>query len=124
MTKTSRARYTPEFNQEAVRLVDNGQNIAAVARAQGAVDQMLFDSLKIERSHRQRFVTRRQAKDETIAWLLWYNKARLHSTLAYVSPMQFEREWLARQVNAWARIWDTQSRGRVSAPHTNRTTNA
>lgn len=22
----------------------------------------------------QRFVTRRQAKDETIAWLLWYNQ--------------------------------------------------
>jgi transposase InsO family protein len=48
----------------------------------------------------QRFVTRRQAKDETITWLHWYNKARLHSTLAYVSPMQFESKWLARQVNA------------------------
>ena len=42
-------------------------------------------------------MTRRQAKDETIAWLLWYNKARLHSTLAYVSPMQFEENWLAAQ---------------------------
>ena len=31
MTKTSRARYTLEFKQEAVRLVDNGQSIAAVA---------------------------------------------------------------------------------------------
>ena len=48
----------------------------------------------------QRFVTRRHAKDETIAWLLWYNQARLHSTLAYVSPMQFESEWLARQANS------------------------
>jgi putative transposase len=47
--------------------------------------------------HGQRFVTRRHAKDETIAWLLWYNKARLHSTLAYVSPMQFEQPWLAAQ---------------------------
>ncbi|WP_210544813.1 hypothetical protein [Rhodoferax sp. PAMC 29310] len=26
----------------------------------------------------------RRAKDETIAWLHWYNKARLHSTLAHV----------------------------------------
>jgi putative transposase len=42
-------------------------------------------------------VTRRQAKGETIAWLLWYNKARLYSTLAYVSPMQFEKTWLAAQ---------------------------
>jgi len=35
--------------------------------------------------------------DETIAWLLWYNRDRLHSTLAYVSPMQFEENWLANQ---------------------------
>ncbi len=36
--------------------------------------------MKVERLHGQRFVTRRQAKDETIAWLLWYNQTRLHST--------------------------------------------
>jgi putative transposase len=53
--------------------------------------------LKVERLHGQRFVSRRHAKDETIAWLLWYNKARLHSTLAYVSPMQLEKTWLAAQ---------------------------
>ena len=29
--------------------------------------------------------------------LLWYNRARLHSTLAYVSPMTFEQDWLANQ---------------------------
>jgi transposase InsO family protein len=28
---------------------------------------------------------------------LWYNRTRLHSTLAYVSPMQFEESWLANQ---------------------------
>lgn len=33
--------------------------------------------------------------DETIAWLLWYNSTRLHSTLTYVSPTQFEQNWLA-----------------------------
>ena len=62
-----------------------------------ACSETLFGSLKVERLHGQRFVTRRHAKDETIAWLLWYNKARLHSTLAYVSPMQFEQTWLAAQ---------------------------
>ena len=62
-----------------------------------ACRETLFGSLKVERLHRQRFETRRHARDETIAWLLWYNKARLHSTLAYVSPMQFEQTWLAAQ---------------------------
>jgi transposase InsO family protein len=62
-----------------------------------ACSETLFGSLKVERLHGQRFETRRQAKDEIIAWLLWYNGARLHSTLAYVSPMQFEENWLAIQ---------------------------
>ena len=60
-----------------------------------ACSETLFGSLKVERLHGQRFQTRRRAMDETIAWLLWYNRTRLHSTLNYVSPMQFEESWLA-----------------------------
>jgi transposase InsO family protein len=63
-----------------------------------ACSETLFGSLKVERLHGQRFQTRRQAKDEAIDWLLWYNRERLHSTLAYVSPMQFEKNWLASQL--------------------------
>ena len=62
-----------------------------------ACSETLFGSLKVERLHGQRFITRRHAKDETIAWLFWYNQSRLHSTLNYVSPMQFEQHWLADQ---------------------------
>ena len=62
-----------------------------------ACSETLFGSLKVERLHGQRFVTRRHAKDETIAWLLWYNQSRLHSTLNYVSPMKFEQHWLTDQ---------------------------
>ena len=43
MTKISRARYTLEFKQDAVRLVDIGQNIAAVARTLGVLGQTLFN---------------------------------------------------------------------------------
>jgi transposase InsO family protein len=35
--------------------------------------------------------------DETVAWILWYNRTRLHSTLASVSPMRFEENWFANQ---------------------------
>ncbi|WP_265311063.1 IS3 family transposase [Verminephrobacter eiseniae] len=62
-----------------------------------ACSETLFGSLKVERLHGQRFVTRRQAKDEVIAWVLWYNRTRLHSTLAYVSPVRFEQDWHAAQ---------------------------
>ena len=59
-----------------------------------ACSETLFGSLKVERLHGQRFETIRQAKDETIAWLLWYNQTRMHSTMGYASPMQFEKDWM------------------------------
>ena len=30
-------------------------------------------------------------------WSAGYNHTRLHSTLAYVSPVEFEQDWLANQ---------------------------
>jgi transposase InsO family protein len=59
-----------------------------------ACSETLFGSLKVERLHGLRFETIRQAKDETIAWLLSYNQIRMHSTLQYASPMQFEKDWM------------------------------
>jgi len=41
-----------------------------------------------------RFETRRQAKDEVIEWLLFYNYGPLHPTLGYLSPMDFEKKRL------------------------------
>ena len=58
-----------------------------------APSETLFASLKVERLHGQHFETIRQAKDEILAWLLWYNQTRMHSTLGYVSPIQFEQQW-------------------------------
>ena len=62
-----------------------------------ACSETLFGSLKVERLYGQKFKTRREAKDETIARLLWYHRTRLHSTLTYVSPVRFEQNWLANQ---------------------------
>lgn len=66
-----------------------------------AVTETLFGSLKVERLHGMRFETRRQAKDEIIDWLGFYNRKRMHSTLGYLSPMAFE-ETRRRQRNAQA----------------------
>ena len=52
MTKTTRARYTLEFKQEAVRLVEGGQSIAAAARTLGLVEQTLFNWVKARRQGR------------------------------------------------------------------------
>jgi len=62
-----------------------------------APSESLWGSLKVGRLHGVRFTTRRAAMDEVIDWMSFYNHRRLHSTLAYVSPMQFEQRWLAAQ---------------------------
>ncbi|WP_328514871.1 IS3 family transposase [Ralstonia solanacearum] len=62
-----------------------------------APTESLWGSLKVARLHGRRFPTRREAMDEVIDWLSFYNHRRLHSTLGYLSPMQFERAWLASQ---------------------------
>jgi putative transposase len=62
-----------------------------------APTESLWGSLKVGRLHGRKFQTRRQAMDEVIDWLTFYNHRRLHSTLDYVSPMQFEKNWFAAQ---------------------------
>ena len=43
MAKTARARYTLEFKQEAVRLVEGGQSQTFVAKTLGLVEQTLLN---------------------------------------------------------------------------------
>ncbi len=52
MTKTVRSRYTLEFKQEAVRLVQSGQSMVAVSRSLGIVEQTLFNWVKASREGR------------------------------------------------------------------------
>ena len=63
-----------------------------------APTESLWGSLEVGRLHGMRFETQRQATDEVIDWLAYYNHRRLHSTLGYISPMQFEKNWLAAQL--------------------------
>ena len=88
------SQYASQPFQELLR----GRGIQASMSRQGdcwdnACSETLFGSLKVERLHGLHFETLRQAKDEVLDWLLWYNQTRLHSTLNYVSPMQYEQNW-------------------------------
>jgi len=42
MTKSTRGRYTLEFKQEAVRLVESGQTVSAAARSLGVVEHAVL----------------------------------------------------------------------------------
>ena len=63
-----------------------------------APTESVWGRMKVGRLYGQKFATRRQAMDEVIDWLTFYNQRRLHSTLGYVSPMQFEKSWDAAQL--------------------------
>jgi transposase len=52
MTKVTRAQYTLEFKQEAVRMVESGQSMAAAARTLGVVEQTLYNWVKAKREGR------------------------------------------------------------------------
>jgi len=55
-----------------------------------AVTETFFGSLKVERLHGIRFTSRLEAKDTAMDWMMFYNRGWMHSTLGYVSPMDFE----------------------------------
>jgi hypothetical protein len=64
----------------------------------------------------QKLKTRRAANADTIEILLWCHKIRLHSTLAHISPVQFEQNWLTNQpgqANSLARFWNKDFWGKV-----------
>lgn len=58
-----------------------------------ACSERLPRALKVERLHGQCFRTIREVKDRVIAWLLRYNRIRMHSPLNYISPVEFEEDW-------------------------------
>jgi len=58
-----------------------------------AVVESFFASLKTELVAEARWQTRAEAKSAVVAWIEgWYNRERMHSTLGYMSPVEFERQ--------------------------------
>lgn len=55
-----------------------------------AVIESWFATLKKEMVHRRVFRTRAEARLAIRAWIAWYNTRRLHSTLNYLTPTEWE----------------------------------
>ena len=62
-----------------------------------APTESFWGHLKRASVHGRQFQTREQARQAVMAWMAFYNHRRLHSTLGYLSPMQYEQRWYEAQ---------------------------
>lgn len=74
--------------------------IASMSRRGNCYDnahcESFFHSLKTELVYRRNFKTREEAKQAIFKWIeTWYNRQRLHSSLGYMTPEQYEKLALA-----------------------------
>lgn len=57
-----------------------------------AAMESFFSTLKIERTHRKQYVSRDEARADVFDYIeLFYNPRRRHSTLGYLSPVDYEK---------------------------------
>jgi len=64
-----------------------------------AVAESAWSSLKRELVHRYRFATRAQARRAIFAWINTYNSRRLHSSLDYIPPIEWEQRYRQPQAD-------------------------
>lgn len=88
------AQYTSEPFQRL--LADHGVT-CSMSRSGNCWDnaamESFFSSLKTERTGNKTYRTRDQAKADVFDYIeRFYNPRRRHSTLGYLSPMEFERQ--------------------------------
>jgi transposase InsO family protein len=62
--------------------------------------ESFWSTLKRELIHRYRFATRADAMASITAWIRRYNNVRLHSTLGYVPPIEWELRYRLTQQQA------------------------
>ena len=89
-----------DWPAEHTRLLEARGITCSMSRAGEVWDnsamESFFSTLKMERVHRKVYRTRSQARADVFDFIeVFYNPKRRHSTLGYVSPVQFEQALFA-----------------------------
>jgi putative transposase len=85
-------QYACDDYQELIR--DNGLDVSMSHKGDcydNAVMESFFGTLKQELVHREDYSTREEARRSLFEYIeVFYNRQRLHSTLGYLTPVQYE----------------------------------
>jgi len=85
------------MSEQFQRLMADHGIVCSMSRAGNVWDntamESFFSSLKTERTARKTYQTRDQAKADVFDYIeRFYNPRRRHSTIGYLSPMEFESQ--------------------------------
>lgn len=88
------AQYTSDAFRKACDEMGITQSMGSVGDSyDNAMAESLWASLKRELVYEQHFTTKKEARIAVFEWIIWYNADRLHSSLGYVPPEEFEELW-------------------------------
>lgn len=84
------------------KLLENNL-LDSIGRVGTAYDNAMMESTiglyktELINSARRTWTSRQQVETATTAWVLWFNRRRLHSALEYQSPIRFEEAYTQQQ---------------------------
>jgi transposase InsO family protein len=85
------SQYTSSLFRECCKRMGITQSMGTVGDSyDNAMAESLWSSLKRELVDDEHFTTREQARLAIFEWICWYNTERLHSSLNYMSPREYE----------------------------------
>jgi putative transposase len=87
-------QYTSEEFKRHCRAMEIVQSMGTVGDSyDNCMMESAWSSLKRELVYESHFTTKKEARQAVFEWLVWYNHERLHSSIDYMSPMEFEEFW-------------------------------
>jgi putative transposase len=92
-----------QYTSEAFQMFLKLKNITCSMSGTGncfdnAAMESFFHTLKTEHIYFESYATREQAKQSIFEYVeVFYNRQRRHSTINYLSPMAFEKQWYQQQ---------------------------
>ncbi len=87
-------QYTSDEFRRRCRAMGIVQSMGTVGDSyDNAMAESLWSSLKRELVDDAYFATKEEARVAVFEWIMWYNAERLHSSIGYASPEEFEESW-------------------------------